>query len=217
MCGRFVLETPLKTTAENFNAQLARNLITVPNYNICPSENISVVVSNFGQRRLGQMRWGFIPHWYKSITDGPLLFNARAETLAEKPAFRDACHNRRCLIPADGFYEWKKIEGSKSKPVFVKRSDRQQMIFAGIWQFWGDGENRLAACTIITVPASEQISEIHHRMPLFIERDNWALWLGEKGVGASKLMKTPSDINLDLVSVSNEIKSTVAPDAMSDP
>ena len=217
MCGRFVLETPVKTTAENFNAQLAKNLITVPNYNICPSENVSVVVSNFGQRRLGQMRWGFIPHWYKSITDGPLLFNARAETLAEKPAFRDACRNRRCLIPADGFYEWKKIEDSKSKPVYVKRSDRQQMIFAGIWQFWGDGENRLAACTILTVPASEQISRIHHRMPLFIERDNWALWLGEKGVGASKLMKTPSDINLDLVNVSNDMKSTVAPAAMSGP
>tara|TARA_B100000674_G_scaffold151116_1_gene120249 strand:+ start:108 stop:761 length:654 start_codon:yes stop_codon:yes gene_type:complete len=217
MCGRFVLETPLKATAENFNAQLARSFITVPNYNICPSENVSVVVSNCEQRRLGQMRWGFIPHWYKSITDGPLLFNARAETLAEKPAFRDACRNRRCLIPADGFYEWKKIEGSKSKPVYIKRSDRQQMIFAGIWQFWGDGENKLAACTILTVPASGQISGIHHRMPLFIERDNWALWLGEKGVGASKLMKTPSEINLDLVNVSNEIKSTVAPKAMSDP
>ena len=217
MCGRFVLETPLKATAENFNAQLARSFITVPNYNICPSENVSVVVSNCEQRRLGQMRWGFIPHWYKSITDGPLLFNARAETLAEKPAFRDACRNRRCLIPADGFYEWKKIEGSKSKPVYIKRSDRQQMIFAGIWQFWGDGENKLAACTILTVPASGQISGIHHRMPLFIERDNWALWLGEKGVGASKLMKTPSEINLDLVNVSNEIKSTVAPAAMSDP
>ena len=217
MCGRFVLETPLKTTAENFNAQLARNLITVPNYNICPSDNVCVVVSNFEQRRLGQMRWGFIPHWYKSITDGPLIFNARAETLAEKPAFRDACRNRRCLIPADGFYEWKKIEVSKSKPVYVKRSDRQQMIFAGIWQFWGVGENRLAACTILTVPASGQISGIHHRMPLFIERDNWALWLGEKGVGASKLMKTPSDINLDLVNISNEIKSTRVPEAISDP
>ena len=216
MCGRFVLETPLKTTAENFNAQLARNLFSVPNYNICPSENVSVVVSNSEQRRLGQMRWGFIPHWYKSITDGPLLFNARAETLAEKPAFRDACRNRRCLIPADGFYEWKKIEGSKSKPFYVKRSDRQQMIFAGIWQFWGGGENRLATCTILTVPASKQISGIHHRMPLFIERDNWALWLGEKGVGAFKLMRTPSDINLELVSVSNEINSTVFPEAMSD-
>jgi len=216
MCGRFVLETPLKTTAENFNAQLARNFITVPNYNICPSENVSVVVSNFEQRRLGQMRWGFIPHWYKSITDGPLLFNARAETVAEKPAFGDACRNRRCLIPADGFYEWKKIEGSKSKPVFVKRSDRQQMIFAGIWQFWGDGENKLAACTIVTVPASEQISEIHHRMPLFIERNDWALWLGEEGVGAAKLMTTPSNINLDLVNVSNEIKSTISPVAKSD-
>tara|TARA_B100000902_G_C26754269_1_gene642489 strand:- start:113 stop:604 length:492 start_codon:yes stop_codon:yes gene_type:complete len=163
------------------------------------------------------MRWGFIPHWYRSIADGPLLFNARAETLAGKPAFRDACRNRRCLIPADGFYEWQKIEGSKSKLFYVRRSDRQQMIFAGIWQLWDDRENRLSTCTILTVPASEQISVIHHRMPLFIERQDWALWLGEKGVGAAKLMRTPSDINLELINVSNEIKSTIAPEAMSDP
>ena len=104
MCGRFVLETPLKATAESVNAQLAKKLVTVPNYNICPSENINVVVSSLGHRKLGKMRWGFIPHWYKSITDGPLLFNARAETLAEKPAFQDASRKRRCLIPADGFY-----------------------------------------------------------------------------------------------------------------
>ena len=91
------------------------------------------------------------------------------------------------------------------------------MIFAGIWQLWGDRESKLSTCTILTVPASEQISGIHHRMPLFIERDNWALWLGEKGVGASKLMKTPSDINLDLVNISNEIKSTLVPEAISDP
>jgi len=217
MCGRFVLETPLKTTAENLNAQLARNLATVPNYNICPSENVSVVVSNLEQRKLGQMRWGFIPHWYNSITDGPLLFNARAETLAEKPAFRDACRNRRCLIPADGFYEWQKVEGSKSKPVYVKRSDRQQMIFAGIWQLWGDRENKLSTCTIITVPASQQISGIHHRMPLFIERDDWDLWLGEKGVGAAKLMRTPSEIKLDLVNVSDGLQSTSAPEARPNP
>ena len=211
MCGRFVLETPLKATADNFKAQLARNLVTVPNYNICPSENISVVVSNFEQRRLGQMRWGFIPHWYKSTTDGPLLFNARAETLTEKPAFRDACAKRRCLIPADGFYEWQKFVDSKSKPFYVKRSDRQQMIFAGIWQFWGDRENRTATCTILTVPASEQISEIHHRMPLFIEPSDWALWLGEEGVGAAELMKTPSHIKLDVVKVAHEINPASAP------
>jgi len=216
MCGRFVLETSLKAIAEILNVQLASNVVTVPNYNICPTENVSVLVSNFENRRLRKMRWGFIPHWYKSITDGPLLFNARAETLAAKPAFRDACRYRRCLIPADGFYEWQKIKGSKSKPFYIKRSDRQPMIFAGIWQLWGNQENRISTCTIITVPASEQISGIHHRMPLFIEQSDWALWLGEKGMGAAKLMTTPKQINLDLVSVSNEIKSTLAPVANSD-
>ena len=212
MCGRFVLETPLKATAEIFNAQMAESLVTVPNFNICPSENISVLVSNSGNRKLGQMRWGFVPHWCKSVADGPLLFNARAETLAEKPAFRDACRKRRCLIPADGFYEWKKKVGSKSKPFYVRRSDRQQMIFAGIWQFSDDREDRIPPCTIITVPASEQISGIHNRMPLLIDPSDWAGWLGEgQGVKAAKLMKTPSHIELEVLSVTNEIKSTNAP------
>ena len=212
MCGRFVLETPLKATAEIFNAQMAESLVTVPNFNICPSENISVLVSNSGNRKLGQMRWGFVPHWYKSVADGPLLFNARAETLAEKPAFRDACRRRRCLIPADGFYEWKKTVGSKSKPFYVRRSDRQQMIFAGIWQFSDDREDRIPTCTIITVPASEQISGIHNRMPLLIDPSDWAVWLGEgQGVKAAKLMKTPSHIELEVLNVTNEIKSTSAP------
>ena len=212
MCGRFVLETPLKATAEIFNAQMAESLVTVPNFNICPSENISVLVSNSGKRKFGQMRWGFVPHWYKSVADGPLLFNARAETLAKKPAFRDACRKRRCLIPADGFYEWEKKVGSKSKPFYVRRSDRQQMIFAGIWQFSGDSEDRIPTCTIITVPASEQISGIHNRMPLLIDPSDWAVWLGEvQGVKAAKLMKTPSHIELEVLNVTNEIKSTSAP------
>jgi len=212
VCGRFVLETPLKATAEIFNAQMAESLVTVPNFNIRPSENISVLVSNSGKRKLGQMRWGFVPHWYKSVADGPLLFNARAETLAEKPAFRDACRRRRCLIPADGFYEWKKTVGSKSKPFYVRRSDRKQMIFAGIWQFSDDCEDRIPTCTIITVPASEQILGIHNRMPLLMDPNDWAGWLGEgQGVKAAKLMKTPSHIELEVLNVTNEIKSTSAP------
>ena len=212
MCGRFVLETPLKATAEIFNAQMTESLVTVPNFNICPAENISVLVSNLGKRKLGQMRWGFVPHWYKSVADGPLLFNARAETLAEKPAYRNACIKRRCLIPADGFYEWKKQVGSKSKPFYVRRLDRQQMSFAGIWQFSGDREDRTPTCTIITVPASKQISGIHNRMPLLIDPSDWAVWLGEwQGVNAAKLMKTPSHVELEVINVNNEIKSTNAP------
>ena len=212
MCGRFVLETPLKATAEIFNAQMTESLVTVPNFNICPSDDISVLVSNLGKRKLGQMRWGFVPHWYKSVADGPLLFNARAETLAKKPAFRDACIKRRCLIPADGFYEWKKQVGSKSKPFYVRRSDRQQMIFAGIWQFSGYREDKTPTCTIITVPASEQISGIHNRMPLIIDPIDWAVWLGEwPRVKVAKLLKTPSHIELEVINVNNEIKSTNAP------
>ena len=109
-------------------------------------------------------------------------------------------------------YEWEKKVGSKSKPFYVRRSDRQQMIFAGIWQFSGDSEHRIPTCAIITVPASKQISGIHNRMPLIIDPSDWAGWLGEgQGFKAAKLMKTPSDIELEVVNVINEIKSTNAP------
>ena len=108
MCGRFAMTLPSDAMAQLFSAAPANDLPDVPNFNVCPTNQVHVVATGDTGRRLVSMRWGFLPHWYKSPTDGPLLINARSETLAEKPAFRAACRERRCLIPVTGFYEWTK-------------------------------------------------------------------------------------------------------------
>jgi putative SOS response-associated peptidase YedK len=192
MCGRFSLLMPVDAMAQMFAALPANNLPVTPNYNICPTNNVSTVVSGEG-RRLVSMRWGFVPQWYKTPTDGPLLINARAETLAEKPAFRDACRSRRCLIPATGFYEWSKGEGGAHLPWYIYREDGTPVVFAGIWQRWDKGDAPLDTCAIVTTGANGDMSGVHHRMPVILPQDQWGLWLGEEGKGAATLMQPAPD------------------------
>lgn len=189
MCGRFAVTLPNDAMARLFEAQPSNDLPDVPNYNVCPTNRVHVVVSHNGVRRLGAMRWGFIPTWYKTPSDGPMLVNARSETLADKPAFRAACRERRCLIAATGFYEWTKDEGGARLPWYIERCDGAPIAFAGIWQNWGPQEDRLATCAIVTTPASDTLSKVHHRMPLILDPETWPLWLGEAGYGAATLMK----------------------------
>jgi putative SOS response-associated peptidase YedK len=140
------------------------------------------------------MRWGFIPHWYKTPTDGPLLINARADTIAEKPAFRAACRERRCLVPASGFYEWTKDEDGKRLPWYIYPSQGEILAFAGVWQVWDRGEETLTTCAIVTTDANAAMSKIHHRMPVVLAREDWSKWLGEDGKGAASLMRAaPGD------------------------
>lgn len=188
MCGRFAITLPNDAMAQLFAAQPANDLPAVPNYNVCPTTQIHVVRGGGTGRQLVAMRWGFLPHWYKGETDGPLLINARAETVAEKPAFRAACRERRCLIPATGFYEWTKDAAGRRLPWYIHRRDGAPIAFAGIWQSWGKDDPR-ATCAIITTPANAALSAIHHRMPLILEPGDWALWLGEAGKGAARLMR----------------------------
>ena len=119
---------PHEAMAQMFEAVPSNDLPEVPNYNVCPTVNVHTVTSADGIRRLQPMRWGFIPKWYKKPNGGPLLINARSETIAEKPAFREACRERRCLIIADGFYEWKRVEGETPLPWWVARSDKQPIV-----------------------------------------------------------------------------------------
>jgi len=119
MCGRFAITLPSDAMAQLFDAAPGNDLPEVPNFNVCPTNGVHVVISGETGRRLTQMRWGFLPHWYKTPSDGPLLINARSETLAEKPAFRAACRERRCLIPATGFYEWTKDAEGKRLPWYI--------------------------------------------------------------------------------------------------
>jgi putative SOS response-associated peptidase YedK len=191
MCGRFAITLPPDAMAQLFQARPANDLPDVPNYNVCPTNAVHVVRPGETGRDLVAMRWGFLPHWYKTPTDGPLLINARAETLAEKPAFRAACRERRCLIVASGFYEWTKASDGTRLPWYIRRRDDAPIAFGGVWQTWGK-DDPVTTCAIVTTAANERLSEIHHRMPLILAATDWPLWLGEAGKGAARLMR-PAD------------------------
>lgn len=210
MCGRFALTLPPDAMAQLFAATLANDLPKLPDYNICPTNRIFTVVSGAQGRRVGAMRWGFLPHWYASPTDGPLLINARAETIADKPAFARAVRQRRCLIPADGFYEWTKDEQGNRLPWYIARSDAAPMVFAGIWQTWGPEEARMPTCAIVTVGAGPDIAAIHHRQPVILPSDQWALWLGESGTGASNCLQATPGGSLNAWRVDARVNSNRA-------
>ena len=196
--------------ASLFDAVPANDLPGVPNYNVCPTNQIHTVTSDEGHRRLRPMRWGFIPHWYKTPSDGPLLINARAETIAEKPAFRAACRERRCLIPASGFYEWTKDAEGKRLPWYIHPTEGDVLAFAGVWQVWERGEEPLTTCAIVTTEANAAMSKIHHRMPVVLTRDDWAKWLGEEGKGAATLMQAPPEDALAFYRVDPKVNSNRA-------
>ncbi|NVO28334.1 SOS response-associated peptidase [Donghicola sp. C2-DW-16] len=193
MCGRFAITLPVQAMAHMFEATAGNDLPEVPNFNVCPTNGVHTIVAGAG-RRLMAMRWGFIPSWYKSPSDGPLLINARAETIAEKPAFREACRQRRCIIPATGFYEWTKDAEGKRLPWYIRRRDEMPLAFAGIWQDWDNGETQARTCAIVTCGANTAMSAIHHRMPVILSPEDFGLWLGEQGHGAARLMRpAPED------------------------
>ena len=190
MCGRYMITSSFEAMARLFEAEpdlglgLGGNVIgDAARPNVSPTEAIPVVVSDGGRRRLVAMRWGLVPPWYKTPTGGPLLINARAEGIAEKPAFRDAVRERRCLIPADGFYEWQGEKGAKH-PYVIRPAAGGLIAFAGLWQEW----RGLATCVIVTCAANALLAPIHERMPVLVAPADFPLWLGEAGMGASRLM-----------------------------
>lgn len=174
--------------AQLFAAVPSNDLPAVPNFNICPTNQVHAVHVLDGQRRLVAMRWGFLPHWYKAENGGPLLINARAETIAEKPAFKAACRERRCLIPATGFYEWTKDAEGNRLPWYIHPAKEDTFAFAAVWQDWERDGVAHRTCVIVTCAANEAMSTIHHRQPVTLAEKDWALWLGEEGHGAAKLM-----------------------------
>ena len=196
MCGRFVSSTPPDQLAQYFDVdEMPEQLLERgPNYNTAPTTEVFVVHDDGSTRRLDAFRWGLVPFWAKDISVGSRMINARAETVGEKPAYRKALERRRCIVPADGFYEWKKEPGSKKKqPYFIHRPDGEPFAFAGLWEVWkgpkdrdrsgdeGSGElpppEPLRTCTIITTSANEKMSELHDRMPVILPRSAWDEWL----------------------------------------
>jgi putative SOS response-associated peptidase YedK len=188
MCGRFTITHPDEALARLFAAVPGNDLPPVPRFNVCPTTPVAVVTSDGEARRLRAMRWGFIPAWYKAPNDGPLIINARADTVAVKPAFREAIRARRCIVPASGFYEWQEV-GGKKLPWYFTRTDGQPMAFAGLWQRWGD----LDTVAIVSTDAGPGMAGLHHREAVMLEVADWPLWLGEAGHGAAVLMRASAE------------------------
>ena len=189
MCGRITLTHPNEALAHLFGATPGNDLPEVPRFNVCPTQAIPVVTSEGGARRLRAMRWGFLPAWYKTHTDGPLIINARADTIATKPAFREAVRSRRCLIPASGFYEWSEGPAGSRLPWYFTRADGLPMALAGVWQHWERDGQAQDTCAIVSTEAGPAMAGLHHREPVVVAADDWPLWLGEAGHGAAVLMR----------------------------
>lgn len=177
MCGRFAFTVPLAAFAKAFPD------FTVcadwdPRYNIAPTQMVPVVL-NDGRRRIELVRWGLIPHWADDPSIGNRLINARSETVAEKPAFRDAFRRRRCIILVDGFYEWRREPGGRRKtPIYIKLKNGDPFAFAGLWAEWKSPQGEtIRSCTIITCDSNELLARVHHRMPVIIPREAFDLWL----------------------------------------
>ena len=148
-----------------------------PRYNLCPGESIAAVVSDGEERRLGLLRWGLVPYWTKDAKIARAHINARAETVGRMPAFRDAFRRRRCLIPADGFYEWKR-EGRTKTPFLIRVRGGEPFAFAGLWERWRPPEGPpLLTCAILTCPANELVAPVHDRMPVILPPEAEAAWL----------------------------------------
>jgi putative SOS response-associated peptidase YedK len=179
MCGRFVQNIPFETLQQNFNFRTTASDIT-PNYNVAPTQEILTIIKHDNENILDKFHWGLVPFWAKDISIGFRMINARAETVSSKPSFRNAFKIRRCLIPADGFYEWTGEKGNK-QPYYVSIPSGEPFAFAGLWESWTDKENDedsvYKSCTIITTEASESILEIHHRMPVILGPDFYEKWL----------------------------------------
>jgi putative SOS response-associated peptidase YedK len=216
MCGRFSLLQPVEAVARHFEAAPSAALgEDHPRYNICPTQAVAVVRNTDQGREIVPMRWGFIPPWAKRLNDGPLLFNARSETLADKPAFREAARQRRCLIPASGFFEWHG-EGADKQAYWVAPTDDGIVAFAGVWSRWQGPDGPVTSAAIVTIGANETLRGIHPRMPLVIAPEGFGLWLGEQGHGAARLMRPVPESTFSARRVGPAVNSNKAdgPDLM---
>ncbi len=176
MCGRFTLTTPLDVLATRFGFQPGL-LEHVPRYNVAPTQEVLTVLNDGGENKAGYLRWGLVPFWAKDVKIGSTMINARAETLTGKPAFREALQKRRCLVLADGFYEWKK-EAAVRIPLRITLKDAEPFAFAGLWASWkSPAGERINSCSIVTTRANGLLEPIHNRMPVVLSPEAERMWL----------------------------------------
>jgi putative SOS response-associated peptidase YedK len=187
MCGRFTQQRPTSELAEIFDAE---NLADDPggHFNVAPTDPAAVIVQRDDRRAVTTYRWGLIPHWAAEARIAGRTFNARSETVAETPAFRDAFRRRRCLVPVDSFYEWRRENGVR-QPYRILRADGLSLVLAGLWAGWRDPDTGgvRRTFTILTTRANEAVSGLHDRMPVILPRPAWATWLNPRSVDTGEL------------------------------
>ena len=196
MCGRYRVSRRKQLVEEYFDTASDEPDWT-PRYNIAPTQPVPVIRQNSKEprRELSLMRWGLIPSWAKDMSGGAMMINARSETAATKPAFRDPLTSRRCLIPADGFYEWQRT-GNAKQPYCFEVNDGELFAFAGLWDGWKDPSGGwVKTCSILTTTANAVTSAVHDRMPVILDPDGYELWLdpGMQNVGAISELLKPYD------------------------
>jgi len=211
MCGRFTQKFTWPELIELYRlTQTPPNLR--PSYNVCPTDPISVIILGEKGLFLMPMRWGLIPRWWKkSLKELPATFNARSETVAEKPMFRDAFRRNRCLIPASGYFEWHTV-GKEKQPYYFTPRNGSVLTFAGLWEEWKDRVNNetIASCTMLITEANSFVSAIHDRMPVILEPENIEPWLS--GSAGTELLKSAPEDTLRMWPVSKRVSKPGNPD-----
>ncbi|MEW4328754.1 SOS response-associated peptidase [Rossellomorea marisflavi] len=207
MCGRFSLIESVHELQQQFEFDLSVDL--QPRFNIAPSQEVFSIISDGKKRRGGTLRWGLVPNWAREAKIGYKMINARAEGIDEKPSFREPFRKKRCLIIADGFYEWKKVDDRKQPYRFIMK-DRKPFAFAGLWETWKKGDAPLHTCTIITTRPNAVTEDVHDRMPVILKRTDYARWLdpSNQAVDELKLLLVPYPAEeMDLYPVSELVNS----------
>ncbi|NLJ81109.1 MAG: SOS response-associated peptidase [Firmicutes bacterium] len=207
MCGRFTLFTPLSQILPRFGIEDVP-FDYVPSYNIAPTQTVFTIIPTDGGAKGALMRWGLIPAWRRDMKSAPTIINARAETLGEKVSFKGLVNHRRCLIIADGFYEWKQVQSAKV-PIYITISARGPFAFAGLWDLWRGRKNQLvSSCTIITGKATSYFSSLHQRMPIILTEEEEKIWLSPKSFQEIKQVLIPKKTdNFTFTQVSSFVNS----------
>jgi len=197
MCGRFVQAQSAQSYADHFGAFVSLDEAVDPSWNVAPTDRVLAVAEHEGERRLGAFRWGLVPWFADSPKVGARHINARAETAATAATFKRYFNDRRCIVPADGFYEWERLEAGGKLPHFIRRADDEPLALAGLWASWRSPEGeRLTSCTILTTKPDDLVGRIHDRMPVVLAREHWERWLDRDfhDVTALQAMLTPTKL-----------------------
>lgn len=219
MCGRFSLATPVSELAELFDADADGIEAGEARYNIAPTDPVVIVrhadAGSGARRTLDRVRWGLIPNWAEDPAALPLMINARSESLGLRPAFRDLIPHRRCVVPADGFYEWRTEAGVK-RPYWIRRRDGAPLAFAGLYDRWSGPDGAIDSCTIVTGDANPLLAPLHHRAPVSLDGERLARWLEEGPVDPAALPALLAPVpaeTLELVPIGTRVNRVAEDDA----